>query len=240
MKELKNYIRLNTLAEKYLYKLQWSALSLAEKQLERFTEGTIEKDDILLDENFYRRIVKEMRSYIDGIATGVKFSTFIPAGFIGFKLGAGFPDTDIKLLGIGKHRYFIFHSGISVFIFKKMYEAYLKKTGNFDKAETLVDKILGVTVSLGAFGTGVHLLSDAIHPKSVVFPFFGSLVDGTMVDDNIWLIGNALWCFKIGKDVLVTAIGDDLEKVKRFVAREFAEPLLEAIKEKKNAYSTGN
>jgi hypothetical protein len=40
---------------------------------------------------------------------------------------------------------------------------------------------------------GCHLLLDVFQPKAVIFPFFGSLVEGTLVDDNLWLLGNALW-----------------------------------------------
>ena len=64
-------------------------------------------------------------------------------------------------------------------------------------------------------------------PKSVIFPGIGSLIDGTLVDDNIWLFGNALYCFKIADDLYSLALGDDYKRVKLFVKERFLIPLKE-------------
>ena len=60
----------------------------------------------------------------------------------------------------------------------------------------VVRRILGITGAGLAFGVGCHLLLDVCQPKAVIFPFFGFLVEGSLVDDNLWLLGNAVWCFK--------------------------------------------
>lgn len=70
-------------------------------------------------------------------------------------------------------------------------------------------------------GVGVHLMIDVFQPKAVIFPFIGSLVSGTLVDDNIWLIGNSLWAFKIGHDLMVLTVADELEIAKAWVKKKF-------------------
>ena len=47
-----------------------------------------------------------------------------------------------------------------------------------------------------------------------MFPGIGTLVDGTLVDDNIWLFGNAIYCFKVADHLYALALGDDYQRVK--------------------------
>jgi hypothetical protein len=93
----------------------------------------------------------------------------------------------------------------------------------------VVRTILGVAAGGLAFGVGCHLLVDTLQPKAVVFPFFGSLVEGTLIDDNLWLLGNAVWCFRISHDLFALALGDDLPKVKAYVQENFVKPVSEGL-----------
>ena len=98
-----------------------------------------------------------------------------------------FPDLDIRLLGIGKHRYFLFHSAIV-------------PLGALWAARKLQNiSILGYLTTAFAIGflagVGIHLLTDVFQYKAVMFPFIGSLIDGTSIDDRLWEGGNALVCF---------------------------------------------
>ncbi|OPZ61563.1 MAG: hypothetical protein BWY85_02372 [Firmicutes bacterium ADurb.Bin506] len=84
-------------------------------------------------------------------------------------------------------------------------------------------KLTGAALGAYAMGVGVHLAMDVFQPKSVVFPFFGSLVDGTLVDDNIWLLGNSLWAFKIARDVFVISFAPELEAAREYVKTTFGD-----------------
>lgn len=155
-----------------------------------------------------------------------KAAILVPTAYIGFTHGLGFPDKDISLLGIGNHRYFLFHSAIGVYVLKKFYDWYLTEiTGREDLTARVTRKVFGTLVGASAVGVGIHLMIDVFQPKSVVFPFFGSLVNGTLVDDRLWLLGNSLWCFKIARDVFVIAIGKELGEVRDYVNRTYAGPL---------------
>ena len=45
---------------------------------------------------------------------------------------------------------------------------------------------LATTFAIGYLvGVGVHLVTDLFQTKTVMFPFIGSLVDGTSVDDRL-------------------------------------------------------
>ena len=91
-----------------------------------------------------------------------------------------FPDLDIPLLGIGNHRYFLFHSAIV-----PLAAWYALRRWRF----------VGLALVAGfALGVGVHLFTDVFQTKSVVFPIVGTLVRGSSVDDRLWEGGNALAC----------------------------------------------
>ncbi|MBE3584331.1 MAG: hypothetical protein IMX01_09500 [Limnochordaceae bacterium] len=180
----------------------------------------------------------------------------VPVGMWAFGSGLALPDADIALLGIGRHRFFAFHSGLLIWGMEQLYRRYLRAVsdaprkaaeevsddisdvigdGRSDSASTGVNrspgwaqKVAGVGLGTAAVGVGLHLLIDVFQPKSIVFPFFGSLVDGTLIDDGLWLLGNALWCFRIARDVFVLALGDDLGAVAAWVKQEFVQPFFES------------
>lgn len=149
--------------------------------------------------------------------TMARASVMVPVSAIGLGKGLCAPDMDISLLGIGAHRYFIFHSAIGLAVLRHYY---FKWQGN-EAPKGLAGKAAGALLGAYAIGVGLHLASDAVHPKAVIFPFFGSLVDGTMVDDNIWLLANSLWAFKIGHDVFALTFGDELKQARQHVADAF-------------------
>jgi len=91
-----------------------------------------------------------------------------------------FPDTDIRLLGIGNHRYFLFHSAIVPFV---VWLAVRKRGW-----------LLLALAAGAAAGVGVHLAMDLFQTKPVVFPWAKTLVYNTSVDDRLWEGGNAALC----------------------------------------------
>lgn len=160
-----------------------------------------------------RRQAAQWQAY--GAAAG-KLTVLLPAGYFAAQAGYQFPDLDIAHLGIGAHRYFLYHSGIGVWVLKKLHQAAMAYVGESSGSlgDLVVRKILGVALGGVAFGVGVHLLLDTLDPKAVIFPFFGSLVDATLVDDRVWLLANALWCFQMSKDFFVLALGEEMNLVK--------------------------
>ena len=163
-----------------------------------------------------------VRSTVTATRNCAKAAVLVPAGWVGLNAGLGFPDKDISLLGIGSHRYFLFHSAIGVFVLKKLYDRYLLCDRDHpDLLTRVASKVGGAFLGCAAVGMGVHLLIDVFQPKTVIFPFIGSLVNGTLVDDRLWLLGNSLWCFKMARDVLTASVGDELAAVKDYAVKNY-------------------
>ena len=157
----------------------------------------------------------------------VELAVIVPATFIGISAGHFIPDLDIRLLGLGWHRYFLSHSAIGAYLGKRFYESYRDISGG--KQDKNINKIVGTFVAAGAFGLGVHLLADGSlglldGEKAVVWGIPGigkvdTLIEGTMIDDNLYLLGNSMWAFKIAKDIIVVTYAKELELAKKFVSK---------------------
>jgi hypothetical protein len=193
--------------------------------------STSETTEVLaFDHSFYQEVKLRARYWKQRSGVYTKMAILIPTGLFSFSAMYGFPDKDISLLGIGNHRFFLFHSGVAIWIMRKIYEAQLARTGDSRLLrDRVVNKIAGVAAGSAAFAVGCHLLVDIMQPKSIVFPFIGSLVKGTLVDDDLWLLANGLWCFKMGTDMFSLALGDDLPLVKAYVRRTFLDPIAEGL-----------
>lgn len=103
---------------------------------------------------------------------------------IGIALFIRFPDLDIRLLGIGAHRNFLFHSVLLV-------AALFFLVRGLDARKGLNLFLMSVVAGCG-LGIGAHLLADVFQSHPVKFPFIGSLVGGTSMDDRLWLGLNSL------------------------------------------------
>ncbi len=103
-----------------------------------------------------------------------------------------FPDLDISILGLGAHRNFLFHSFFIVLV------VFLLSLIN--KKQSLVSLLINSAVFDVGIGIGFHLFQDGFQSHPVKFPFIGSLVDGTSLDDRIWLFSNSIlsFAFSIG------------------------------------------
>ncbi len=186
----------------------------------------------MFDEEVYSEIRAAAARWGEHMSDLAQAAVMVPAGLWSFSSFMGFPDLDISTLGIGNHRFFVFHSAAAPWLLGKLYEARLARTAGSTKiTDKVVDRLLGVMAASGAWAVGVHLALDVVQPKSVVFPVFGSLLDGTLVDDEIWLLGNALYCFHLGNRMFALALGEDLPRVKAFVRRNIADPLKEVARD---------
>lgn len=166
--------------------------------------------------------LREPANALSTLASASKLTLLVPASLIGLSGFTGFPDRDIEVLGIGSHRFFLFHSGVAIKAMETLYKRWYE-LGDRSTIERVLKKVGGVALGGAAFGVGLHLLSDALHPKSVIFPIFGSLLGGTMLDDTLWLLGNSLWCFKMGRDVMMLAAGDDIAEVSAYLRAKLGE-----------------
>jgi len=156
-----------------------------------------------------------------------KLGVLVPVGLWGLATGLSFPDKDIELLGIGHHRFFLFHSALGLVVLRKFYLNWLESQQNPQAWSSRVKrKVSGALLGSFAIGVGAHLLTDVFQPKAVLFPLFGSLVDGTLVDDNIWLLGNSLWAFKIGHNIFSLVLADELASAKACVQKAFGKKLV--------------
>lgn len=163
----------------------------------------------------------------DNIRMVVSAGILVPASAVSLYYSFRLPDKDIPLLGIGMHRFFLFHSALGAWALREFFAAY-KVWRDKNEASQLFGKVMAVIASCGAFGIGLHLAKDALidGDKSVVFGIpglfsAGTLISGTFVDDDMWLIGNSLYAFKVGKDILVMAFADDAGKAKEFARKNF-------------------
>ena len=185
----------------------------------------IKAEGNLFDNDFYEKVRKETRNWEDITRDYANAAVLVPVGAWSFSEALSFPDFDISMLGIGNHRFFLFHSAASAWALKTLYEANFEpKKDNETFVNRVIRKIFGVAAASSAFAIGCHLTIDVFQPKSVVFPGIGSLVDGTLVDDNVWLFGNAIYCFKVADHLYALALGEDYERVKHFVIEHFINP----------------
>jgi hypothetical protein len=190
---------------------------------ERDTSATL-----AFDPDFLRRLRAAAQYLEDDLAILGVASVILPAGLWGLWQGFHAPDLDISFLGIQNHRYFLFHSAIGLAALRYFYRAWLNRALAAGPVQRSTQKVAGAILGGVALGVAVHLAVDVFQPKSVVFPFFGTLVEGTLIDDDLWLLGNSLWAFKIAHDVFALAFADELATAKAYVGREFA-PLVGVV-----------
>ncbi len=119
--------------------------------------------------------------------------TLVGAG-IGMLVLRDFPDRDIAVLGPGYHRYFAFHSALVPLLLC------WAARGRW-RPRWLASLAAGVAAG-GAAAFTVHLFLDAFQSHPVKFPFVGSLIDGTSLDDRLWLLANAVASLALGVRVL--------------------------------------
>jgi len=101
----------------------------------------------------------------------------------------GFPDLDIRLLGIGAHRNFLFHSAALTAVLFLLARSRREKAGRLPA---------GIIAAGCGLGIAAHLAVDVFQSKSVVFPFVGTLVRGSSVDDRLWLGVNSVISLLLG------------------------------------------
>jgi hypothetical protein len=116
--------------------------------------------------------------------------SFLISALCAFVLFWGFPDLDIAILGIGRHRNFLFHSVVIPMILSITLSSKKESLSSFIKNGI----VLGSSISIG-----IHLIIDVFQPKNVDFIFVRTLIRNTLLDDRIWLGLNGIIGLLIGK-----------------------------------------
>ncbi len=182
------------------------------------------RDDEIVSADWLRKLKPALEKAADFSCTAAKYSVLVPTGWFGLTRGMMAPDLDIRYLGIGRHRFFLFHSSIGLFILRKLYLEWLKSTeeaSDYWVFRNARRKAAGALLGSFALGVGIHLAIDVFQPKAVIFPFIGSLVKGTLVDDRVWLMGNSLWAFQISHDIFSLVLAEEMDAAKAFASRYF-------------------
>jgi hypothetical protein len=155
----------------------------------------------------------------------IEAGVLVPIGAVSFARGLSFPDLDISLLGIGAHRFCLFHSALAVFVLQQFFEDYQLFV---DEESTLpLDKLMAAGAAGFGYGIALHLGVDALlqPDQDIVFGVPGvwqrSIVERTLVDDNIWLFGNALYALALSNRIVALAYGDELNAVKEYIYESF-------------------
>jgi len=186
-------------------RLRRKSLEAAARYVERrLAEGPVPEDE---------RLILSLDKLLRQGPAVARLATLTPPCLVGASWGFALPDWDITLLGIGWHRFFLFHSALGVAGLQYLYRR--RNANNTGPAS----RISGMALGGLAMGVGLHLTVDLFQPKSIVFPGKGTAVSGTLVDDNLWLLLNAIWAYRIGFRLMREAAGEDGRLVKRVVAR---------------------
>jgi hypothetical protein len=94
---------------------------------------------VTFDQDFYETVRAGAAHWQSRAGAAVQAAVLVPAGLWALGAGFTFPDRDISILGIGSHRFSLFHSGISVWVLRKLYEAHLARR---DNAMRLQDRVV--------------------------------------------------------------------------------------------------
>ncbi|NLM95583.1 MAG: hypothetical protein GX165_08455 [Firmicutes bacterium] len=220
------FVREQTLAARLTRTSTEKATAHIETMIDRLIDGDhshVGSSSIFSNVESLRELKRTLEPLVSAVYNLPKMGILVPSGLWGLSKGIAAPDLDIRLLGIGKHRFFLFHSALGLVVLGKLYRMWVHSTEDKNHLwpYRVVHKAAGAVLGSYAVGVGIHLAIDVFQPKAVIFPFFGSLADGTLIDDRLWLLGNSLWAFQIAGDVFSLVLADELETARTYAAETF-------------------
>ena len=145
--------------------------------------------------------------------TGVQ----IKAGLTGFGAGYLFPDVEVLFLGIGGRGRWLAQSGVPVWGAERLARYLLQekagaqaaagKGGRWQARKELYGTVAAPLLTGFSAGLGLRLVQDALNVQGL--PGIGRIIIGgrAMVLERIWMLGNGIWCFAMGKDLLMVTLG---------------------------------
>lgn len=140
----------------------------------------------------------------------------VKAGLTGFGAGYLFPDLEVLFLGARGRGRWVVQSGIPVWGAEQLARYLLVEQPSASRDANAARKWeirreLHRTVAapmLCGFsaGLGLRLVQDAINVRQL--PAAQLLVNGRMLFwERAWMLSNGIWCFAIGKDLLMVTLG---------------------------------
>ena len=127
----------------------------------------LKADGNFFGKDFYERVRKETRNWEDITRDYANAAVLVPVGAWAFSESLSLPDFDISLLGIGNHRFFLFHSAAAAWALKTLYEANFEPRPEKEAfANRVIRKLFGVAAASSAYSIGCHLTIDVFQPKS--------------------------------------------------------------------------
>ena len=145
--------------------------------------------------------------------TGVQ----IKAGLTGFGAGYLFPDVEVLFLGIGSPARWVVQSGAPVWGAERLARALLleRPTGNvspestkkWDVRRELYGAVAAPLLTGFSAGRGVRLVQDALTVRGIPDGFKIIIGGRAMIWERVWMLGNGIWCFAMGKDLLMVTLG---------------------------------
>lgn len=143
--------------------------------------------------------------------TGVQ----VKAGLTGFGAGYFFPDLDVLFWGIGGRGRWLAQSGLPVWGAERAARALLhdpvggrlteEKGAKWKARRELYQTVAAPLLTGFSAGLGVRLVQEALDTRGLP----GRIVVGgqLMVWERAWMLGNGIWCFSMGKDLLMVTLG---------------------------------
>ncbi|NLC55633.1 MAG: DUF4449 domain-containing protein [Armatimonadetes bacterium] len=141
----------------------------------------------------------------------------VKAGLTGFGAGYLFPDLEVLFLGVAGRGRWVVQSGVPVWGTERLAKYLLvdKPAASRDEeaarkweARRELHRAVAAPMLCGfSTGLGVRLVQDAINVRNV--PNGRSILvgDRVMLWERAWMLGNGIWCFAMGKDLLMVTLG---------------------------------
>ncbi|HOJ20324.1 MAG TPA: hypothetical protein PLY56_02215 [Armatimonadota bacterium] len=140
----------------------------------------------------------------------------IKAGLTGFGAGYLFPDVEVLFLGASGRGRWLTQSGIPVWGAEKVVRSLLLERepaggddsqARFNVRRELYGAVAAPLLAGMSAGLGLRLTLDALSVRGV--QGVGQLIVGgrEMLFERIWMLGNGVWCFLMGKDLLLVTLG---------------------------------
>ncbi|MDH7569093.1 MAG: hypothetical protein QHJ73_05855 [Armatimonadota bacterium] len=141
----------------------------------------------------------------------------IKAGLTGFGAGYFFPDAEVLFLGAAGRGRWLVQSGVPVWGAEKLVRKLLldrppgeltpAAAQKWDARRELHGTVAAPLLTGFSTGLGVRLVHDALNLRGVGGGFRIIVGGREEVVERIWMLANGLWCFSMGKDLLMVTLG---------------------------------
>lgn len=134
----------------------------------------------------------------------------------GLNLGKGFPDLDIRFMGIGAHRNWFFHSAATSALLyggSKLLIEKLNSRENTELQKKLLKYVGAPLMAAFSVANAAHLFADMCGAKDVVGWPISVLLGGGRWKDRIWLGANGIICLGLAWKFIQITLSNDNEVI---------------------------